>query len=86
LRLDDDHPVRSSEKLGTRDVCVAVVYDSGSTPRHVDLRVHLPEGLTSGQLRRLRKVAETCPAKRALEAGFTFDEELVVAGGEMSPA
>lgn len=25
-----------------------------------------------------QKVAETCPARRALEAGFTFDEQVVV--------
>jgi putative redox protein len=60
------------------EVRVEVVYDSDSTPRHVKLRVHLPDGLTSDQVRRLRKVADTCPAKRALEAGFTFDEQLVV--------
>ena len=68
------------------DVCVELIYDSDSTPRHVDLSVHLPAGLTSGQLRRLRKVVETCPAMRALEAGFTFDEQLIVAGAEMSLA
>ena len=63
---------------------VEVVYDSDSTPRRVDLRVYLPEGLTSDQLRRLRKVADTCPARRALEAGFTFDEQLVQAGRALS--
>jgi putative redox protein len=62
------------------DVCVEVVYDPDSTPRHADVRVHLPDGLTPDQVKRLRRVAETCPARRALEAGFTFDEQ-VVAGG-----
>jgi len=68
------------------EVRVEVVYDSDSTPRHVDLRIYLPEGLTDDQVRRLRKVADSCPARRALEAGFTFDEQLVLADGELSPA
>lgn len=63
-----------------REVRVEVLYDSDSTPRHVDVRVYLPEGLSTEQVNRLRKVAETCPAKRALEAGFTFDEQLIAAG------
>jgi len=57
---------------------VEAAYDSESTPRHVELRVHLPEGLTTAQAERLRKVAEACPAKRALEAGFTFGEHVIV--------
>ena len=68
------------------EVRVDVVYDSDSTPRHVDLRIYLPEGLTDDQVRRLRKVADSCPARRALEAGFTFDEQLVLADGATSPA
>jgi putative redox protein len=67
------------------EVRVEVVYDSDSIPRHVDLRVYLPEGLTSDQVRRLRKVADTCPASRSLEAGFTFDERLVVGDSALSP-
>jgi putative redox protein len=68
------------------EVRVEVAYDSDSTPRHVDVRVCLPDGLTTDQVRRLRKVASTCPAKRALEAGFAFDEQLIVAGSQGSPA
>jgi len=68
------------------EVRVEVVYDSDSTPRYVDLRIYLPEGLTDDQVRRLRKVADSCPARRALEAGFTFDEQLVLADGALSPA
>ena len=67
------------------EVRVEVVYDSGSTPRHLDLRIYLPEGLTDDQVRRLRKVADSCPARRALEAGFTFDEQLVLADRATSP-
>jgi len=29
-------------------------------------------------MERLRGVADTCPARRALEAGFSFDEELTL--------
>jgi putative redox protein len=59
------------------EVRVEVVYDSDSTPRHMDVRVYLPEGLSTDQVNRLRKVADTCPARRALETGFTFNEQLI---------
>jgi len=68
------------------DVRVEAEYDSESTPRHVDLRVYLPAGLTADQVRRLRGVANSCPAKRALEAGFTFDEQMIVGGTELAAA
>jgi putative redox protein len=55
---------------------VEVTYDTDVTPRHVRLTVHLPAGLTPEQTERLRRVAAGCPARRALEAGFTFDEHL----------
>jgi putative redox protein len=58
---------------------VDVTYDADVTPRHVQLSVHLPAGLTSEQTERLRRVAAGCPARRALEAGFTFDERLAPA-------
>lgn len=61
------------------EVRVEVVYDPDSTPRHVDIRVYLPEGLTPDQLRRLRRVADTCPAKRALETEFIFEGQFVAA-------
>jgi putative redox protein len=66
------------------EVRVEVVYETDATPRHVQVRVYLREGLTADQVRRLRKVVDTCPAKRALEAGFTFDEQLVVCEGALS--
>jgi len=68
------------------DVRVEAEYDSESTPRHVDLRVYLPDGLTADQVRRLRGVANSCPAKRALEAGFTFDEQMIVGGNDLAAA
>ena len=61
-----------------QDVRVEVVYDPEPTPRQALVRVRLPDGLTDAQITRLQKVAETCPARRALEAGFTFDEQIVV--------
>ncbi len=70
---------------GIGDVRVEVVYDTEPTPRHVDVRVHLPEGLTSEQVSRLRRVADTCPARRALEAGFTFDEQVTMADAPAQP-
>jgi putative redox protein len=64
---------------GLEDVRVDVAYDPDSTPRHVQVTVHLPEGLTPDQVKRLRRVAATCPARRALEAGFTFEEQVLLA-------
>jgi putative redox protein len=62
------------------DLRVDVVYDPEPTPRHVELVVHMPAGLAPDQAERLRRIADTCPVKRALEAGFTFDEAIVVNG------
>ena len=59
-----------------RDVRVDVNYDADVTPRRVEVMVHLPEGLTADQTERLRRVADTCPVRRALEAGFTFEERV----------
>jgi putative redox protein len=72
-------------KLG--DLQVDVVYDSEPTPRQVEVVVHVPAGLSHDQVERLRRIANTCPVKRALEAGFNFDQKIVVdghpdAGGE----
>jgi putative redox protein len=58
------------------NVHVDVVYDADVTPRTAEVTVHLPEGLTAEQTERLRRVADTCPVRRALEAGFTIDERL----------
>jgi putative redox protein len=58
------------------DVAVDVTYDADSTPRKVDVTVHLRGGLTDEQIKRLEHVAHTCPVRRALEAGFSFDERL----------
>ena len=59
------------------DTSVEVSYDSEASPRRFEIQLNLPAELSSEQLRRLERVAECCPLRRALEAGFTFQERLV---------
>lgn len=59
------------------DTSVEVSYDSEASPRRFEIQLNLPAELSSEQLRRLERVAESCPLRRALEAGFTFQERLV---------
>ena len=61
-----------------QDLRVDVTYDPDSTPRNVELTVHLPDGLTPDQVKRLKRVADTCPVKRAFETGFTFEEQIAL--------
>ena len=63
--------------LDLDDLRVDVDYDADTSPREVEITIHLPEHLTGDQVKRLEKVAETCPVRRALEAGFTFNERLM---------
>jgi putative redox protein len=63
---------------------VDVRYDPEPTPRRVELVVHPSVDLTDDQAARLRRIVDTCPVKRALEAGFTFDEKIVVDGHSSS--
>ena len=56
------------------DLEVHVEYDPEVTPRRVEVNLSLPDDLSEDQVARLRRVAETCPVKRAFEAGFAFDE------------
>jgi putative redox protein len=58
------------------DVQVDLSYDADTNPREVDVCIHLPDGLTADQIKRLERVAQTCPVRRALETGFSFDERL----------
>lgn len=58
------------------DVTVDVSYDTDAVPRRFDVRLRLPDGLSPVQVERLRRVAANCPVRRALEAGFGFDETL----------
>ena len=60
------------------EVSVDVNYDPESTPRRAHVVVHLPAGLTPDQETRLRRVAATCPARRALESPWEFEEEFLV--------
>lgn len=64
------------------DLRVDVVYDNKATPRRFDVDIRLPTGLSSDQTKRLLRVAEACPVRRAIEAGMAFDEHL----GESIPA
>jgi len=59
------------------ETAVDVHYDPECVPRRVAVDIHLPTGLTADQRRRLERVAETCPVRRALEAGFAFEERIV---------
>jgi putative redox protein len=59
------------------ETAVHVDYDTDSVPHRVTVDLHLPDDFTADQQRRLERVAETCPARRALEAGFTFEERIV---------
>lgn len=59
-------------------IVVEVDYDNERTPRNIEIDVRLPDSLAPSQLERLRRVADTCPIRRALEAGFEFHERLVI--------
>jgi len=58
------------------EVRVTVDYDNDSTPRRFDLRIELGAELTEDQLRRLGKVAESCPVRRSVVAGIEFVETI----------
>ncbi len=61
------------------ETSVGVDYDPDSVPRRFAIEIHLPEELTPEQQARLERVAETCPVRRALEAGFAFEERVLTA-------
>lgn len=58
------------------DVRVRVDYDHRSTPRRFDVVVELDGDLSEDQLARLERVAESCPVRRAIEAGVEFHERI----------
>jgi len=60
------------------DVAVDVDYDHRSTPRRFTVAIHLGRELSPEQVARLEKVAAACPVRRAIEAGMTFDEHVVL--------
>jgi putative redox protein len=59
---------------------VQVTYDPDAVPRRVEIEIDLPATLTPEQRRRLERVADTCPARRALESAFVFDERVDYGG------
>ena len=63
---------RRDLRLG--EITVEVDYDSKSSPRRFEIRVEVSGELSEEQRRRLDRVAAACPLRRALEAGFVFDE------------
>jgi len=58
------------------ELTIDVIYHNTATPRHFDVTISLPDDLTDEQARRIMRAAETCPVRRAIEAGMTFDEHL----------
>lgn len=58
------------------ELSVDVIYQDTSTPRHFDVTIQLPDDLSDEQVRRMMRAAETCPVRRAIEAGMSFDEHL----------
>ncbi len=68
------------------ETSVEVDYDPDSVPRRFAIDIHLPNGITSDQQRRLQRVAETCPVRRALEAGFAFEERIIRTGSVLRGA
>ncbi len=65
---------------------VDVGYDAETAPRRISVRLTLPDGLSPEQVARLRRVAATCPVRRSFEAGFEFEEELLLGGGARAAA
>lgn len=55
---------------------VDVDYDHKASPRRFDVDVRIEGELGDEQLERLEKVAEACPVRRALEAGFELHERV----------
>jgi putative redox protein len=58
------------------DLRVDVDYDHEAVPRHFDVTMFLGSGLEPEQVERLRRVANTCPVRRAFETGFSFNERI----------
>ncbi|MGZ4302540.1 MAG: OsmC family protein [Gaiellaceae bacterium] len=58
------------------EVKVAVEYDNRSTPRTFHVAIELGGELDDEQMRRLEKVATSCPVPRSVEAGIAFFETI----------
>jgi putative redox protein len=64
------------------ETSVSVEYDPESTPRRCSIELRLPAALDAEQRRRLERVAQTCPVRRALEAEFAVEERVAPQAGE----
>ncbi|HEY7150690.1 MAG TPA: OsmC family protein [Solirubrobacterales bacterium] len=60
------------------ELVVDVDYDAESVPRRVEVAVRISGDLSDDQIERLKRVAKTCPVRRALESDFEFDERFTV--------
>ena len=58
------------------EVEVNVDYDHRSTPPRFEIDITLGGEVSEEQLRRLEKVAASCPVRRAVEAGVVFEERI----------
>ena len=86
MHLDDDRCLPKRHDWRLDGLSVEVDYDTDATPRRVNVRVNLPAGLADEQITRLRRVADACPVRCALDAGFVFDEHMVVAAPDRRAA
>ena len=68
------------------EISVDVLYENEAEPRRFDVTLHLPEGLDRSQVDRLRRVAATCPVRKALESEFAFVEHTDLGGPVMAAA
>lgn len=68
------------------EVSVAVDYDNTSTPRRFEVAIELGGDLSDEQLRRLEKVAASCPVRRSIEASVEFDERVTRRPGRLVAA
>lgn len=58
------------------ELSVAVDYDNHAAPRRFEIAIEVGADVSAEQLRRLEKVAESCPIRRSIEAGFAFSESI----------
>lgn len=68
------------------NISVDVTYDPTVDPRPFNVVLHLPAGLSDDQVTRLRRVADGCPVRRAMETGFSFDERIAFDVPPTTPA
>ena len=58
------------------EVEVDVVFHQRETPPRFEVEVRLGAEVTDEQLRRLEKVAASCPVQRSLQGGAVFEERI----------